>query len=83
MILIEDVEVVGDPKVMKEEHLKMTVRQGDQFMSAFAPRFGSMAESLRPGATRLDLVFRLGRDAWSTREPYQLTAVDMRLKEGR
>jgi single-stranded-DNA-specific exonuclease len=82
VILIEDMEVVGDPKVMKDEHLKLTVRQGDEFMSAFAPRFGSMAEGLESGTTRLDLVFRLGKDAWSAREPYQLTAVDMRLREG-
>jgi single-stranded-DNA-specific exonuclease len=82
VILIEDMEVVGDPRVMRDEHLKLTVRQGDEFMSAFAPRFGSMAEGFTSGTTRLDLVFRLGKDTWSAREPYQLTAVDMRVREG-
>jgi single-stranded-DNA-specific exonuclease len=81
VMILEDMEVVGEPKVMKDEHLKFTVRKGNDFRSVFGPRLGSWIDDLQPGSTHLDVLFKLGRDTWSRRERYQLNALDLRRRE--
>ncbi|HWQ52309.1 MAG TPA: single-stranded-DNA-specific exonuclease RecJ [Bryobacteraceae bacterium] len=64
-----DVEVAGTPVVMKEKHLRVTVRQNGQTLVLKAWNFAGRVGELAPG-TRLDVAFRLEEDPYSAARGY-------------
>ena len=58
------VEVAAPPVVMKEKHLRVTVRQNGRTLMLKAWNFAEREAELRPGA-RIDVAFRLEEDAYS------------------
>jgi single-stranded-DNA-specific exonuclease len=64
-----DVEVAGPPVVMKEKHLRVTMRQGGRPMVLKAWNFAGRAGEMPPGA-RVDITFTLEEDAYSAARGY-------------
>jgi single-stranded-DNA-specific exonuclease len=63
------VEVVAAPVVMKEKHLRVTVRQNGRTLSMKAWNFAERAAEFAPG-TRVDVAFQLEEDARSAARGY-------------
>ena len=64
-----DVEVAGQPVVMKEKHLRVTVRQNGRALALKAWNFADRAGEMPPGA-RVDIAFTLEEDAYSAARGY-------------
>ena len=62
-------EVCGPPVVMKEKHLRFTVRQGGRMMTVKAWSFAERAGELQAGA-RVDLALCLEEDSYSLSRGY-------------
>lgn len=63
------VEVASPPVVMKEKHLRVTVRQNGRTLVLKAWNFAERLAELPAGA-RVDVAFRLEEDAWSASRGY-------------
>ncbi len=78
---LKDAEVVGEPKVVGENHLKFAIRKGESHIFAFAPRKAELIKKIRP-LTRVDLVFTFTRDEWARNPRYELRVIDLRFIGG-
>jgi single-stranded-DNA-specific exonuclease len=72
-----DVEVAGQPVVMKEKHLRVTVRQNGRALVLKAWNFAGRAGEMPPGA-RVDITFTLEEDAYSAARGYPAWAAVLR-----
>jgi single-stranded-DNA-specific exonuclease len=63
------VEVAGPPVIMKEKHLRVTVRQNGRTLVMKAWNFAERAAEFVPG-TRIDVAFQLEEDAYSASRGY-------------
>jgi len=63
------VEVAAPPVVMKEKHLRVTVRQNGRMLVLKAWNFAERLAEFEPGA-RVDVAFRLEEDAYSASRGY-------------
>jgi single-stranded-DNA-specific exonuclease len=64
-----NVEVAAPPVVMKEKHLRVTVRQNGRTLTLKSFNSAGRAAELAPG-TRLDVAFHLEEDAYSAARGY-------------
>jgi len=64
-----NVEVAGPPAVMKEKHLRLTVRQNGRTLMLKAWNFAEYAAELAPGA-RIDIAFQIEEDPYSAARGY-------------
>jgi single-stranded-DNA-specific exonuclease len=64
-----DVEIAGQPVVMKEKHLRVVVRQNGRTLTLKAWNFAARASEMPPGA-RVDVAFTLEEDAYSAARGY-------------
>jgi single-stranded-DNA-specific exonuclease len=64
-----DVEVAGQPVVMKEKHLRVMVRQNGRALTLKAWNFADRAGEMPAGA-RVDVAFTLDEDAYSAARGY-------------
>ena len=71
------VEVAAPPTVMKEKHLRITVRQNGRNLVLKAWNSAHLASELAPG-TRLDVAFNLEEDAYSAARGYPPWAAILR-----
>lgn len=78
---IKDAEIVGEPKVVGESHLKFTIRKGDSYIFAFAPKKADLIKKIKP-LTRVDLVFTFTRDEWARKPRYELRIIDLKFIGG-
>ena len=78
---IKEAEVVGEPKIVGENHLKFALRQGNAHIFAFAPQKASLIKKVRP-LSRVDIVFTFTRDEWARNPRYELRVIDIRFKGG-
>jgi single-stranded-DNA-specific exonuclease len=72
-----DVEVAGQPVVMKEKHLRVTMRQNGRALTLKAWNFAGRAGEMPPGA-RVDITFTLEEDAYSAARGYPAWAAVLR-----
>ena len=63
------VEVAAEPTIMKEKHLRITVRQNGRSLVLKAWNLAHRARELAPGA-RVDVAFNLEDDAYSAARGY-------------
>jgi single-stranded-DNA-specific exonuclease len=75
--LCEGLRLVGPPLVLKEQHLKLRVRSGDDVISALAWRRAELAEPLA-GVDRVDVVATLKSNRFRGRVEPQLEIDDLR-----
>jgi single-stranded-DNA-specific exonuclease len=71
------VEVAAAPVVMKEKHLRVTVRQNGRTLTLKAWNFAERAAEFAPG-TRVDVAFQLEEDAHSAARGYPPWAAMLR-----
>ncbi|MEO7651356.1 MAG: single-stranded-DNA-specific exonuclease RecJ [Bryobacteraceae bacterium] len=64
LFVARDVEVAGEPCVMKDKHLRLTVRGGGKTLRMKAWNFAERACELTPGS-RIDIAFELEEDSYS------------------
>jgi len=69
------VEVVGEPRIIKEKHLKINLRQGDRTIQAMAWRMAELEPLARPGAV-VDVAFTVDWDDYI--HAWRLTLKDLR-----
>jgi single-stranded-DNA-specific exonuclease len=72
-----DVEVAGQPVVMKEKHLRVMVRQNGRALALKGWNFAGRAGEMPPGA-RVDITFTLEEDAYSAARGYRAWAAVLR-----
>ena len=74
----EAVEVVDGPRVIKDRHLAMTVRQGRARFRAMAWRAAEQAELVRARRGSLDLAFSLTENTWRNETSIELSVADIK-----
>ena len=72
-----DVEVAAPPVVMKEKHLRITVRRDGRTLKLKAWNFAHRAAEFSPGA-RIDIAFAIEEDAYSASRGYPPWAAILR-----
>jgi single-stranded-DNA-specific exonuclease len=72
-----DVEVAAAPVVMKEKHLRITVRRDGRILKLKAWNFAQRAAEFAPGA-RIDIAFAIEEDAYSAERGYAPWAAILR-----
>jgi single-stranded-DNA-specific exonuclease len=72
-----DVEVAGQPVVMKEKHLRVTVRRNGRALTLKAWNFAGRSGEMPPGA-RVDVAFTLEEDPYSAARGYPAWAATLR-----
>lgn len=70
------VELVEPPRVLKEKHVKMKVRQGSEWRPCIWWGAASIASHLQVGSL-LDLAFRISEDTWNNRTEIRLDVKDV------
>jgi single-stranded-DNA-specific exonuclease len=75
-------EVVGYPRKVGKNHLKLSVRAGERALEAIA--WGRSAEivNLDPQSGKIDICYSVSRHTWNGRTSTQLTLRDFRTTEG-
>jgi single-stranded-DNA-specific exonuclease len=84
LVVVRNAEVTAPPIVMKEKHLRLTLRQGGHTLKLKAWNFASRAGELEAG-TRIDAAFTIEDDAWSAARgyaPWSATLRDVRPAAG-
>ena len=74
----EAVEVVDGPRVIKERHLAMTVRQGRARFRAMAWRAAEQEAFVRARRGSLDLAFSLTENTWRNETSIELSVADVK-----
>jgi single-stranded-DNA-specific exonuclease len=75
------VEMVGDPRRIKERHLKLRVRQDGRIFSAMAWRSAERAAFFQQHRHALRLAYSLDRQTWQGETTLELTVADLRSTE--
>ena len=70
LFAVLNAEVAGPPKVIKDLHLRIHVKQGSRFLSLIAWNFAERIEEFEPG-NRLDLAVSLEEDEYSASRGYE------------
>jgi len=74
----EAVEVVDGPRVIKDRHLAMTVRQGRARFRAMAWRAAEQEEFVRARRGALDVAFSLTENTWRNETSIELSVADVK-----
>ena len=72
------VEVVDGPRVIKDRHLGMTVRQGRARFRAMAWRAAEQEEYVRARRGALDVAFSLTENTWRNQTSIELSVADVK-----
>jgi single-stranded-DNA-specific exonuclease len=75
------VEMVGEPRRIKDRHLKLKVRQDGRIFSAMAWRCAERAEFIGANRHALRLAYSLDRQTWQGQTTIELTVADVRAPE--
>jgi single-stranded-DNA-specific exonuclease len=76
------VEVVDGPRLLKDRHLKMALRQDGRVMRGIAWRAADRETFVAQHRAALDLAFSLEQDTWNGERYVQLSVADFRAPEG-
>ncbi len=80
--LLKDVEIVGEIRKIKEDHIAFRVRQGPYHLKVFAPRKGDLYDLLRQGGIRrADLVVTLEEDPFAVHQKVKLKVRDLHIHD--
>ena len=74
----EAVEVVDGPRVIKDRHLAMTVRQGRARFRAMAWRAAEQEDFVRARRGALDVAFSLTENTWRNETSIELSVADVK-----
>ena len=71
-------QLTQKPRVMKNQHLSMSVRQGSRVFRAVAWRMADRVEFVTQHAARLDLAFHLTENDYRGEHTIELSVADVR-----
>lgn len=74
----DSVEMVGEPRRIKDRHLKLRVRQDGRIFSAMAWRSAERAPFVEANRHALRLAYALDRQTWQGETTIELTVADVR-----
>jgi single-stranded-DNA-specific exonuclease len=78
VFLVHNVEVVGTPRIVGNNHLKMKVRQNGVVFDAIGFDLGHLKERVESGRRALDIVFSVEENDWNGNTFPQLRIRDLR-----
>jgi len=73
-----NLQVVDDPKVLKNNHLKFKVRDHYVIFDAIGFGMGNLKYRLEPGAKNLDMAFNIDENYWCGKKSIQLKVKDLK-----
>jgi single-stranded-DNA-specific exonuclease len=79
VLMASNLEVVGYPRVVGQNHLKFKVRQEERVLDVIAFDQGQRLADLEVGKANLSLAFVLEENRWQGRSMLQLRAKDLRI----
>ncbi len=74
--LVQNTQDTGWSKIVKEKHLKLSIRQGDVVMSGIGFDLGEKYQLLKEG--NFDVVFQLEVNEWQGRQSLQMMVKDIK-----
>jgi len=78
---VNGLEVVGYPRVIKDKHLKFTVRQDDYHIPVIAPDMAELILSIETGKKEhIDIAFKVSEDNFWGKNQVILEVKDIRLR---
>jgi single-stranded-DNA-specific exonuclease len=75
------VEVIDGPRVLKDRHLKMALRQGGRVMRGVAWRAAEREAFVNTHRAAIDVAFSVEQDSWNGETYVQLSLADFRAPE--
>ena len=81
MFRASGVEVIDGPRVVKDRHLKMALRQGGRVLRGISWRSAERADFVARHRSALDVAFSLEQDTWNGEKYLQLSVADFRAPE--
>jgi len=69
VFLVRNVQVVGTPKIVGKDHLRMKVRQNDQVFDAIGFGLGDLMGEVQNNGKSLDVVFSIDEHEWTHPSP--------------
>lgn len=81
VFLARDLAVVGTPRVVGNDHLKLTLRRDDRTFEAIAFGQGRAVLGIEPDQTRLDCLFTVTADTYGSRRKYILKLKEFKTAE--
>ncbi len=81
VLVARNLEVVGYPRVVGQNHLKFKVRQNDRVLDVIAFDMGKRLGDLDLGKANLSLVFVLEENKWQGRSSLQMRVKDLRVSD--
>jgi single-stranded-DNA-specific exonuclease len=79
VLMASNLEVVGYPRIVGQNHLKFKVRQDERVLDVIAFDQGQRLADLEVGKSNLSLAFVLEENRWQGRSTLQLRAKDLRV----
>jgi single-stranded-DNA-specific exonuclease len=76
------VEVIDGPRLLKDRHLKMALRQEGRVMRGVAWRAAEREQFVAEHRAAIDLAYSLEQDTWNGERYLQLSVADFRAPEG-
>jgi len=73
-----NLQVVGEPRVLKNNHLKFKVRDHYVIFDAIGFGMGNLRYRLEPGAKNLDMAFYIDENYWGGKKSIQLKVKDLK-----
>ena len=83
VLMATNLEVVGYPRVVGQNHLKFKVRQNERMLDVIAFDMGKRLGDLQVGKPNLNLAFVLEENRWQGRASLQMRAKDLRVSQVR
>ena len=77
LFAVRNVEIAGPPKIVKDAHLRLRVKQGTRFLSVIGWHFAERIDEFAPG-TRVDLAVALEEDEYSASRGYENWSAKLR-----
>jgi len=78
VFLSRDIQVVGTPRIVGNNHLKFRIRQGDKIFDSIGFDLGHLFYRLAPGEENLDMVYVVEENFWNGHSKIQLRVKDLR-----
>lgn len=82
VFLTRNCEVVGQPYVVGNNHLKMRVRKGDRVLDVIGFGFGDKAQAISDRGCLVDIVYALEYNTYNNRTHIQIRLRDIKLTAG-
>jgi single-stranded-DNA-specific exonuclease len=81
VFLTKNLEILGEPYVVGNNHLKVKVKKNDRIFDAIGFGFGDWVKPLSMRKIKIDLVYVIERNTWNGNSKLQLRIKDLRIVE--